>query len=64
MPETLIHPPRTILEVWESLPEGTLCQLINNELVMSPAPIDIHQVILNKINSAFAIEINKYTGIT
>ncbi len=54
MPETLIHPPRTMLEVWESLPEGTLCQLINDKLVMSPAPRDIHQVILNKINIAFS----------
>ncbi len=52
MPETLIHPPRTMLEVWESLPEGTLCQLINDKLVKSPAPRDIHQVILNKINIA------------
>jgi hypothetical protein len=57
MESTLIHPPKTIREVWESLPEGTLCQLINDKLVMSPAPIDIHQVILNKIN----IEISKKT---
>lgn len=45
-----LHPPRTMLEVWQSLPEGTLCQLVNNSLVMSPAPVNIHQVILNKIN--------------
>jgi Uma2 family endonuclease len=45
-----------MLEVWESLPEGTLCQLINNKLVLSPAPKDVHQVILNKIN----IVISKY----
>jgi Uma2 family endonuclease len=51
MAETLIHtpPPRTILEVWERLPEGTLCQVINNTLVMSPAPLDNHQKILGKI---------------
>ena len=48
---TTLHPPKTIYEVWESLPEGTLCQLINNNLVMSPAPFDLHQVILNKINN-------------
>ena len=48
---TILHPPKTIYEVWESLPEGTLCQLINNNLVISPSPIDIHQVILNKINN-------------
>jgi Uma2 family endonuclease len=48
---TTLHPPRTIYDVWQSLPEDTLCQLINNNLVMSPAPLDIHQVILNKINN-------------
>lgn len=52
MSETLIHPPKTMLEVWESLPEGTLCQLINNQLIMSPAPREIHQKILNRINVA------------
>jgi len=50
MIETLIkNPPRTILEVWESLPEGTLCQVINNTLVMSPSPLDNHQKILGRI---------------
>lgn len=49
MVSTLIHPPKTMLEVWESLPEGTLCQLINNKLIMSPAPPDIHQVIIGDI---------------
>ncbi len=28
----------------ETLPEGTLCQLINNKLIMSPAPKDIHGI--------------------
>lgn len=36
-------PPRTILEVFESLPEGTLCELINNKIVMPPAPSYEHQ---------------------
>ena len=39
-----------MLEVWESLPEGTLCQLINNKLIMSPAPNILHQEVLNEIN--------------
>jgi hypothetical protein len=46
----VLHPPRTMHEVWESLPEGTLCQLVNNNLVMSPSPVNAHQVVLNKIN--------------
>ena len=41
----VLHPPRTMYEVWESLPEGTLCQLVNNTLVTSSSPLDIHQVI-------------------
>jgi hypothetical protein len=56
---TLLHPPKTMLEVWETLPEGTLCQLINNKLVMSPAPIDLHQVLLNEINIEISIFLRK-----
>lgn len=37
-----------MLEIWESLPEGTLCQLINNKLIISQAPQDLHQVVLNE----------------
>ncbi len=56
MTQTLTHPPKTMLEVWKSLPEGTLCQLINNKLIMSPAPNILHQEILNEIN----IEISNF----
>lgn len=50
MADALIQsPPRTIVEVWEGLPEGTLCQVINNTLIMSPAPLDNHQKLLGKI---------------
>lgn len=49
------HPPRTLREIWESLPEGTLCQIINNTLVMSPAPIDDHQKILGSLFSKFLV---------
>jgi len=42
-------PPRTILEVFESLPEGTLCQVVNNRLIMSPAPNSAHQRISRNI---------------
>jgi Uma2 family endonuclease len=46
-------PPRTIMEVYKSLPEGTLAELIDNVIYMSPSPISKHQVILNKINVQF-----------
>jgi Uma2 family endonuclease len=42
-------PPRTILEVFESLPEGTLAEVVNNQLVMSPAPTSKHQRVLRSI---------------
>lgn len=45
----VLNPPRTMLEVFECLPEGTLCQLINDNLVMSPVPSDSHQNVLVKI---------------
>lgn len=46
----MIHPPlRTIVDVFESLPEGTLCQVINNQLIMSPAPTSQHQKISKHI---------------
>lgn len=59
MIQTLVHPPKSMLEVWESLREGTLCQLINNKLIMSPAPVIIHQQILNEINIEISIFLRK-----
>ncbi len=59
MESTLIHPPKTIREVWESLPEGTLCQLINDKLVMSPAPIDIHQILVGEIYIEISLYLRK-----
>lgn len=52
---THIHPPRTMLEVYKSLPEGTRVQLINDQLIMSPAPLithaDIIMLILRQLDS-------------
>lgn len=48
--DTAIKPPRTALEAFERLPEGTLVQLIKDKLIMSPAATDIHQKVLNEIN--------------
>jgi Uma2 family endonuclease len=47
---TLIDsPPRTIMELYKSLPEGTLAELIDNTIYMSPAPKFNHQIILQEI---------------
>ncbi len=41
---TLIQsPPRTLMDVFDMLPEGTLAELINNRLYMAPAPTFFHQ---------------------
>lgn len=42
-------PPRTIMEVYKSLPEGTLAELINGQIYMSPSPTNQHQRILKKL---------------
>ncbi len=40
--ENYVKPPRTGLEAFELLPEGTRCQLINDAIIMSPAPNTPH----------------------
>lgn len=59
MPQTLIYPPKSMLEVWKSLPEGTLCQLINNKLIMSPAPQNLHQVVTGEIFVEISLYLRK-----
>ena len=49
------QPPRTIMEVYEMLPEGTLAELIDNQIYMSPAPLFKHQWTIQSI----FIELNK-----
>jgi len=44
--QTLIQsPPRSLMEVFKMLPEGTRAELINDTLYMSPAPYTNHQEI-------------------
>lgn len=43
---TVENPPRTGMELFKILPEGTLCELINNTIYMSPSPNTKHQRIL------------------
>lgn len=38
------------MEAYKSLPEGTLAELIDNVIYMSPSPVSKHQLILNEIN--------------
>lgn len=49
MQETMVHPPRTIMEVFKMLPEGTLAEVIENTLYMSPTPTGQHQKVLTDL---------------
>jgi Uma2 family endonuclease len=46
--------PRTAAELFEILPEGLLCQAINNTLYMTPAPNFLHQIVCRDIMLAFS----------
>ncbi len=46
-------PPRTIMELYQMLPEGTLAELINGSIYMSPAPSPKHQSVIREL--AFSI---------
>jgi len=43
MKDLIASPPRSIIELYKSLPEGSLVELIDNTIYMSPAPKFIHQ---------------------
>jgi Uma2 family endonuclease len=50
MQEVIVHPPRTIMEVFKMLPEGTLAEVIDNTLYMSPTPITSHQRTVKRLS--------------
>ena len=52
-------PPRTILEVYRMLPEGTRAELIEETLYMSPAPTLDHQDIVVSLSAAMFTFISK-----
>ncbi|MGH2643277.1 MAG: Uma2 family endonuclease [Chitinophagaceae bacterium] len=58
--ENTMHPPRTIAEVFKSLPEGTPAQLIEDNIVMEPSPTYYHQNILMKLGSQLHDYIEKH----
>ena len=49
MREMIVSPPRTIMEVFKMLPEGTLAEVIENTLYMSPTPTTKHQRIVTRL---------------
>jgi Uma2 family endonuclease len=59
MEETLIRPPRTIMEVFKMLPETTLAEVIDNQLYMSPSPVGRHQRIILNLASSLSYFVNE-----
>ncbi len=51
--DILVSPPRTVMEVFKMLPEGTLAEVIENSLYMSPTPLKEHQRVLRKLSTQF-----------
>jgi Uma2 family endonuclease len=45
------NPPKTLMEVYRMLPEGTRAEIIDGTLYMSPAPLVNHQGLVLKLSS-------------
>jgi Uma2 family endonuclease len=58
MKSLLETPPRTMMEVYKTLPEGTLAELIDNQLYMSPSPIFAHQKTVQEIFRKLCSEVS------
>jgi Uma2 family endonuclease len=55
--------PSTAVEVYRMLPEGTRCEVIFNELIMSPSPTPLHQLLLSDLHALiYAFLKNNNTG--
>ncbi len=52
MRETITYPPRTAMAVFKMMPEGTLAEVIENQLYISPAPNPFHQRSSIRLSSA------------
>lgn len=55
----LMHKPKTLVDVYRLLPEGTPIQVIQNKFYMSPSPNFLHFDILDKIADVLKEEVKK-----
>lgn len=60
MNQLIAAPPRTIMQVFKTLPEGTMAEVIENSLYMSPAPSPFHQEISMILSSALHAHVRKH----
>jgi Uma2 family endonuclease len=51
MNQLLQSPPKTIMEVFKMLPEGTLAELIDNQIYMTASPFGAHQRLQMKLSA-------------
>ncbi len=51
--------PRTAMELFEILPEGLLCEVIENTLYMTPTPDFFHQKISSELQYAILTQLKK-----
>ena len=47
--------PSTAVEIYRMLPEGTRCEVIFNELIMSPSPTSLHQLLISELHGLLYI---------
>lgn len=57
--EAIEQVPKTALDVFRTLPEGTLCEVIDNVLYMSPAPKYSHQKLVLLFSQRIANYLDK-----
>jgi Uma2 family endonuclease len=63
MADLISRAPRTMMEVFKMLPEGTLAELVEDNLIMSPAPSLNHQDVVTLLSGSFvALVRNKKVG--
>ena len=56
--------PATAIDIYRSLPEGTRCEVLYNQLIRTPAPNTTHQFISVKISSLLFVFLEKAkTGV-
>ncbi len=62
MSEMIERPPRTIMEVYKMLPEGTLAELIEGIIYMSPSPTPRHQDVIGDLFFEFKLFLKGKSG--
>ncbi len=60
MKDLITRPPRTIMEVYQMLPEGTLAELIEGNIFMSPSPLYKHQKIVSYLLAKILFHVEKF----